>query len=226
MSEDMYPRAQRMNTEEKVLAPERHIYIGRLPDLALCPGENSIEYPERRGMRDQHIRVTRDELPFLLQLATARKIESPVVEGWLPRRPPELHAAVLRAGILKVVDRVRHEQCDELRISLEQVIVTAGYDNFFPVWLRSDPFKPMCDLSLGSHGGSIASMNEHIPCWDWEGLMKVCVGDADDQHRLLLLLGREVPLLVQGQHQGIAGLPAKSRQNLMGDRQPTARANA
>ena len=95
--EDMHSWTQRVDTEQKVLAPERHIYIGCLPDLALWPGEDSIEYPERRGMRDQYIRVIRDELPFLLELVSTRKIEGPIIEGWLPGGPPELHTAKPRA---------------------------------------------------------------------------------------------------------------------------------
>ena len=100
--------------------------------------------------------------------------------------------------------------------------MVAGYDNLLSVWLSSDPVEPVRDLPLGSHGGSVAGMNEDIANWNREGLMKVSVGDANDAHRLHLLLGREAPVVVQSQQQGVARLPAKGCQNLVGECQASA----
>lgn len=64
--EDMHSWTQRVDTEQKVFATKRHIHVCGLTTFALRWGEHPVENAKRWRVRDQHVRVVRDELPFLL----------------------------------------------------------------------------------------------------------------------------------------------------------------
>src|SRR5579859_135488 len=106
----------------------------------------------RRAVRDQHIRVCRDQIPMLSDVCPSITVECPIMKPRLNWRSPKMYAINFDSTVLKVMHVLRENRILYfLRKTLEKEIMISGNENFVLVMFEGKkPFEEFFYLSFCS----------------------------------------------------------------------------
>ena len=146
--------------------------------------EDPVEKAMRRSVRDQDLRVRRNQIPVRLDFGPALAIERPVIEPRLDRAAPKFAPADRGATVVEIDDRRRmglEERDGGGRFSLEKKVVVTGDQNLVFVWLGFQPLEKFCHLLGRSPVRAIARMDEDVAGRERDaGVTAMGVGNTND----------------------------------------------
>lgn len=143
---------------------------------------------------NEYVHIEGNEVPLLPQACSAPgEREGALAERRLPRASPDFHGPDLAARVLEVDHSRRHHEMDDVKGTLESVIVIARHENLGGMRLTAEPLQEDLDLIQAPTLRRITCMDEHIPFGDEDALMKaVRVREADETHPFTLRAGARV----------------------------------